>query len=104
MSGGHIGELSKHVDLEAREVLEKWKGRGGKEQERKTAEIIQLDFWEDGKRAAPNAVLRSALFPVLDTKKERPFLKEEKLCSVSGVEVIFTGQQFDQSDLDIYLE
>jgi hypothetical protein len=104
MSGGYIAELSNRVDPEAQEVLKKWKGRGGKEAERKAAEVIQLAFWEDGKRAAPNAVLRSALFPVLDTKKERPFLKEEKLCSVSGVEVIFTGQQFAQSDLDVYLE
>ena len=68
------------------------------------AKVVQLDFWEDEKRAAPNAFLRSALFPVLDTKKERRFLKEEQLCSVSGIDVIFTGQQFDQSDLDVYLE
>jgi hypothetical protein len=68
------------------------------------AKVVQLDFWEDEKRAAPNAFLRSALFPVLDPKKERQFLKEQKLCSVSGINVIFTGQQFDQSDLDVYLE
>ena len=65
-------------------------------------DVLQLDFWENGKRAAPNAFLCSALFPVLGTEKERRFLKEEKLCSVSGVNVIFTGQQFDQSDLDVF--
>ena len=68
------------------------------------AKVLQLDFWEDEKRAAPNAFLRSALFPVLDTKKERRYFDEEKLFSVSGVDVIFTGKQFDQSDLDVYLE
>jgi hypothetical protein len=43
-----------------------------------TAQIVQLDFWEDGKRAAPNAVFRSALFPALHpTQKEnRRFLEE----------------------------
>jgi len=71
-----------------------------------TAQIVQLDFWEDGKRAAPNAVFRSALFPALNAqqKENRRFLEEEQLFSVSGVNVIFTGKQFDQSDLDVYLE
>jgi hypothetical protein len=72
-------------------------------QPKQTAQIVQLDFWEDGKRAAPNAVFRSALFPALNSQK-RQFIKQTKLFSVSGVEVIFTGEQFDQTDLDVYLE
>jgi TrfA protein len=72
----------------------------------KSAEIVQLDFWDDGKRAAPNAILRSALFPALATrqKETRRFLKNDSVFSVSGLDVFFTGEQFDQSDLDIYLE
>lgn len=54
--------------------------------------------------AAPNAVFRSALFPALNFKESRPFLKAEKLASVEGVDVYFTGERFDQSDLDVYLE
>jgi len=73
-------------------------------QPKPTAQIVQLDFWEDGKRAAPNAVFRSALFPALNNKTPRRYLEEERLFSVSGVDVIFTGKQFDQSDLDVYLE
>ena len=69
----------------------------------KTAEIVQLDFWEDGKRASANAVLRSALFPALGRQK-RQFMKEVMLDSVGGVTVYFTGEQFDQSDFDVYLE
>lgn len=72
--------------------------------EPKTAKIVQLDFWENGKRAAPNAVFRSALFPALNNKQPRQFIKEKRLFSVSGVDVIFTGEQFDQTDLDVYLE
>lgn len=68
------------------------------------AKVIQLDFWDCGKRAAPNAVFRSALFPALNNKQQRRYLQGEKLFSVDGVDVFFTGQQFDQSDLDIYLE
>ena len=73
-------------------------------QPKPTAQIMRLDFWEDGRRAAPNAVFRSALFPALNNKKHRRYLEEERLFSVSGVDVIFTGKQFDQYDLDVYLE
>ncbi|WP_156829888.1 hypothetical protein [Methylovulum miyakonense] len=66
---------------------------------------VQLDFWEDGKRAAPNAIFRSALFPALNPKqKENRKFIEEKIFSVAGLTVFFTGKQFDQSDLDVYLE
>lgn len=68
------------------------------------AKVIQLDFWDDDRRGAPNAIFRAALFPVLDTKKKRRFLKEEKVFAVKGLEVYFTGEQFSQSDLDVYLE
>ena len=66
-------------------------------------EVIQLDFWEDGKRASANAILRSALFPALGRQK-RQFLKEVMIDSVGGITVYFTGEQFDQSDFDVYLE
>jgi TrfA protein len=51
--------------------------------------------------ALPNAFLRSALFPALDTKATRRFLKGEKLYAVGEWWVKFTGEQFDQSDLDV---
>ena len=68
-----------------------------------TSQAVQLDFWEDGKRAAPNAVFRSALFPALNNQT-RVFVKKKQLFAVEGVKVTFTGEQFDQSDLDVYLE
>lgn len=72
----------------------------------KAADVIQLAFWGEDYRAAPNAVFRSALFPALHpTQKEnRPFLKNEEVFCVAGLEIFFTGEQFDQSDLDVYLE
>ena len=71
-----------------------------------SSDPVQIDFWEDGKRAAPNAIFRSALFPAIHPKqkKNRRFIKNGKLFSTGGLEVIFTGEQFDQSDLDVYLE
>ncbi|MDA8308097.1 MAG: plasmid replication initiator TrfA [Deltaproteobacteria bacterium] len=67
------------------------------------ARVIRLDFWENDKRGGPNSLFRSALFPALN-KQTRRFLKHEHLFAVRGLEVVFTGEQFDQSDLDVYLE
>ncbi len=66
--------------------------------------VVALTPWADDKRAAPNAVFRSALFPALNTKQGRRFVQNHKVYSVGGLQVTFTGQQFDQSDLDVYLE
>jgi len=71
-----------------------------------TAKIVQLQFWGEDYRAAPNAVFRSALFPALHPtqKEKRQFLKNEDIFCVAGLKILFTGEQFDQSDLDVYLE
>lgn len=66
--------------------------------------VVLLAPWAEDKRAAPNAVFRSALFPALNNKLGRKFVKEQKIYSVGAVEVSFTGEQFDQTDLDVYLE
>lgn len=68
------------------------------------AKVVVLTPWTDDKRAAPNAIFRSALFPALNNKLGRKFVKEQKVYSVGGLEVTFTGEQFDQTDLDVYLE
>ena len=68
------------------------------------AQLILFPKWADDRRAAMHAAFRSALFPVLNNKQKRRFLEAVHLPSVEGVDVIFTGQQFDQSDLDVYLE
>jgi hypothetical protein len=67
-------------------------------------QLILFPPWADDRRATAQAVFRSALFPALNFKKGRPFLKEKRIASVEGVTVFFTGEQFDQSDLDVYLE
>jgi hypothetical protein len=78
-------------------------------QEPKKMEIVPVQFpvcWGEEYRAAPNAIFRSALFPALsDQEKEnRQFIKAKEIFSVSGIKIIFTGEQFAQSDLDVYLE
>ena len=66
--------------------------------------VVMLQPWADDKRAAPNIIYRSALFPALNTKQRRRYVENQKVYSVSGLEVTFTGKQFDQTDLDVYLE
>lgn len=66
--------------------------------------VVVLTPWADDKRAAPNAVFRSALFPALNNKQGRRYVENHKVYSVGGLEVTFTGKQFDQTDLDVYLE
>jgi hypothetical protein len=76
------------------------------EPRKEPAKVIQLQFWGEDYRAAPNAVFRSALFPALrsNEKENRQFLKNEEIFCVAGLKILFTGEQFDQSDLDVYLE
>lgn len=63
---------------------------------------LALPEWADNRKAGPNALFRGACFPALN-RKARQFMENRKLGSVDGIDIYFTGQQFDQSDLDVYL-
>jgi hypothetical protein len=68
-------------------------------------QLILFPQWAEDRRAAANATFRSALFPALNNKQPRRYYPaQEHVCSVEGVDVFFMGTQFDQSDLDVYLE
>jgi hypothetical protein len=69
--------------------------------ERGKARVIQLPLWAEPKRGAPNSFIRSALFAAIQGK-DRRFLKEETLASLSGITVKFTGEQLTQSDMDVW--
>lgn len=56
-----------------------------------------------GSVAAPNALFRSALFPALNNNQPRKRFNKEQIFSVGGLDIIFSGEQFDQTDLDVYL-
>lgn len=71
--------------------------------EPQSRQLLLFPQWANNRRAAPCAVFRSALFPAMKRQK-RPFLKEQPIAAVDGVKITFTGEQFDQSDLDVYLE
>jgi hypothetical protein len=62
----------------------------------------QLPLFEDA-YAVPNALLRAALFPARDVTAPRRFVKKAPIFAVEGIQVTFTGEEFDQTDLDVLL-
>jgi hypothetical protein len=68
---------------------------------RPPAKLIQLPLWPEPVRGAPNSFLRSALFAAIQGKT-RTRLKKQLLGSLQGVSVRYTGEQLDQSDLDVW--
>lgn len=55
------------------------------------------------RRIIPNAMLRCSLFGVI-RKGRRKYEHRVSKATINGLNINFTGQQLDQSDLDIYLE
>jgi TrfA protein len=69
--------------------------------EREKNRVQQLPLWPEPKWGAPNAFIRSALFAAIQGK-DRQFIREEVLASVSGITVKFTGEQLNQDDMDVW--
>ena len=69
--------------------------------ERAARTPIQLPLWPEPKRGTPNSFIRSALFAAIQSK-DRVFLKDALLASQDGIEVRFTGEQLNQTDLDVW--
>jgi len=73
--------------------------------ERVQQDQMRLPFpqWPDDRRAAPNDMIRSALFGVVQ-RGRRLMLKKYELPGPPGWHLYYTGQRLDQVDLDIWLE
>lgn len=109
------GNLAKSLRSLGRTILSSDRARTGQAPHEETpvlkvkapreAQLILFPRWADDRRATTSAVFRSALFPALNTKQPRRYYTElTRLCSVDGIDVFFMGEQFSQSDLDVYLE
>ncbi|NOT54774.1 MAG: hypothetical protein HOP18_09240 [Deltaproteobacteria bacterium] len=77
------------------------KTRDRQPEPRKTAQVIQLPLWPEQARAAPNVILRSALFPA--TNKRR-WVNNEIIASLDGVEIRFQGKSLTQKHFDTWAE
>lgn len=94
---GTIGQFSAGVTTKSAEVLQRRKRSAVA-----TDGVVQLPLVGAEKRASPNCLLRGAVFAVLK-KGQRATLMREKVASQGGYEVLFSGIQLDQADLDVWL-
>jgi hypothetical protein len=60
-----------------------------------------LPIWGKDKRGAPNSFLRSSLFAAVQGQHRRQ-MKHEVLFGYGEISIIFTGEQLNQSDLDVW--
>ncbi len=69
--------------------------------EPQTAEIVQLPVWSESVRGTPNSLLRGALFAAIQSK-DRRYMNRQLLASQDGIEIRYTGEQLNQTDLDVW--
>jgi len=65
------------------------------------AKVITLPFWPEAVRAVPNGMLRSALFSAI-RRGARRYLRRERIAALEGIEIFYTGERLDQSDLNVW--
>lgn len=62
---------------------------------------VYLPAWAETKRGIPNAVLRGALFPAIQGRN-RKYLKNIHIRTQQDIEIHFTGEQLNQTDLNTW--
>lgn len=100
MRNGEVTSFREAVEVR-KKMEQEVDGRGGGAVESKLKSLM-LPSCSDDKKPVPNALLRSALFGVIE-KGGRIYEKRVLKAAVNGITVKFTGQQLDQSDLDVWL-
>lgn len=98
--------LQDRIDAIAKKVAIKQKDNrksSGDQKQEGDCVTHALPYVSDNKRAIPNAILRSSLFGVVG-KGAREYQKDVLKATVGGITIKYTGDQLDQSDLDVYLE
>lgn len=60
---------------------------------------LQLGFWPDEVRGVPNVALRGALFSIAQERETAK--KRQRLTTVDGFKIMFKGERWNQSDLDV---
>jgi hypothetical protein len=78
------------------------------------AKIVQLAFWREQVRGAPNTVLRSALFAAIHSKKRQrlgiPATSPDQepegitIAAQEGISIKYYGTQLNQYDADVFFE
>lgn len=69
-----------------------------------TANQLSLFHTSDTYTPTPNALIRSALFGVLNLRAKRQYLERQELISYGDVQVTQTGPQLSQDDFDVWAQ
>ena len=101
------GDLIAAIDklknvFEQRRAKEGVKPEAEKPKQPPKVEMEQLPLWNAAAPAAPNVILRSALFSAIQSK-DRKFLNDEIVASFEDIEVKLKGEQLNQHDLNVFL-
>jgi hypothetical protein len=64
-------------------------------------DVVQLPHWPDFVRGVPNGFLRSALFGAI-AKGRRRYMSGERVTTLAGLTILYTGERLDQGDLDVW--
>ncbi|WP_321849362.1 plasmid replication initiator TrfA [Burkholderia diffusa] len=64
-------------------------------------DVIQLPLWPEFVRGVPNGFLRSALFGAI-AKGRRRYMPGERVTTLDGLTILYTGERLDQGDLDVW--
>lgn len=62
-----------------------------------------LPQWPEAERAAPNEILRSALFTARNRNQPRPYLKESPIVVIGEGEIRYRGEELRQDDELVWL-
>ncbi|MDO3377064.1 plasmid replication initiator TrfA [Geoalkalibacter halelectricus] len=62
-----------------------------------------LPQWSEAERAAPNEILRSALFTARNRNQPRPYLKESPIVVIGEGEIRYRGEELRQDDELVWL-
>jgi len=63
--------------------------------------VVNLPIWPATTRGTPNSFLRGALFAAIQGK-DKEYFKRHLLACRDGITITFTGEQLNQSDLDVW--
>jgi len=83
-----------------RAFIRKLDEKEGKKKEKN--KLINLPVEAKETRAAPNSLIRSALFGIVERGK-RADLKDAVIAAQNGYELTYTGERLDQTDFDVWL-
>lgn len=70
---------------------------------KKKAEVVHLPLWGEVERAIPNHIARSSLFAPI-ARGRRKQHRNSVLVSRSDATILFSGEQLDEADCDVWMQ